>query len=89
MCPNGKWEVLPLFYKINYNIFEFHYSLLKAPELKKKKKKQQETTLKKKNTKKQQANTVKQDPSRNQAFFKFSYNEIKYFIAFIFKHPFL
>ena len=76
MCPNGKWEVLPLFYKINYNIFEFHYSLLKAPELKKKKKKQQ-------------ANTVKQDPSRNQAFFKFSYNEIKYFIAFIFKHPFL
>ena len=76
MCPNGKWEVLPLFYKINYNIFEFHYSLLKAPELKKK-------------TKKQQANTVKQDPSRNQAFFKFSYNEIKYFIAFIFKHPFL
>ena len=76
MCPNGKREVLPLFYKINYNIFEFHYSLLKAPELKKKKKKQQ-------------ANTVKQDPSRNQAFFKFSYNEIKYFIAFIFKHPFL
>ena len=76
MCPNGKWEVLPLFYKINYNIFEFHYSLLKAPELKKKKK--------------QQATTVKQDPSRNQAFFKFSYNEIKYFIeAFIFKHPFL
>ena len=76
MCPNGKWEVLPLFYKINYNIFEFHYSLLKAPELKKK-------------PKKQQANTVKQDPLRNQAFFKFSYNEIKYFIAFIFKHPFL
>ena len=33
MCDNGKYFFL--LYKINYNIFELHYSLQKEPKLKK------------------------------------------------------
>ena len=44
-----QWEEFILLYKINYTIFELHYSLLKEPKLQKKSKQIQKTRCKNEN----------------------------------------